>query len=78
MELVGWVCTLLVLVGYYLNSIQKHIPAILVWVIGDIGWIVYDLYINNISHLSLSALIIVLNSYGMYRLIKRKRNENKL
>ena len=73
MELVGWVCTLLVLVGYYLNSIQKYLPAMLMWSIGDIGWIVYDFYIDNISHLALSGTIIILNGYGIYRILKGKK-----
>lgn len=73
MELVGWVCTLLVLVGYYLNSIQKYLPAMLIWSIGDIGWIVYDFSISNFSHLALSGTIILLNGYGIYRILKGKK-----
>jgi hypothetical protein len=73
MVLVGWICTVLVLVGYYLNSIQKYLPAMLVWSLGDIGWIVYDFYIDNISHLALSGTIIILNGYGIYRILKNKK-----
>jgi hypothetical protein len=73
MELVGWVCTLLVLVGYYLNSIQKYLPAMLIWSIGDIGWIAYDFSIANYSHLALSGTIILLNGYGIYRILKGKK-----
>ena len=73
MELVGWVCTLLVLVGYYLNSIQKYLPAMLMWSIGDIGWIVYDISISNFSHMALSGTIILLNCYGIYRILNKKK-----
>lgn len=73
MELVGWVCTLLVLVGYYLNSIQKYLPAMLMWSIGDIGWIVYDISISNFSHMALSGTIILLNGYGIYRILNKKK-----
>ena len=73
MELVGWVCTLLVLVGYYLNSIQKYLPAMLIWSVGDLGWIVYDFSIANYSHLALSGTIILLNGYGIYRILKSKK-----
>ena len=73
MVLVGWICTVLVLVGYYLNSIQKYLPAMLVWSLGDIGWIVYDFYIDNISHLALGGTIIILNGYGIYRILKGKK-----
>lgn len=73
MELVGWVCTLLVLVGYYLNSIQKYLLAMLMWSIGDIGWIVYDISISNFSHMALSGTIILLNGYGIYRILNKKK-----
>ena len=40
------------------------------WIVGDIGWITYDFYIDNISHLVLSAVIISINLYGIFN-IKR-------
>jgi len=43
----------------------------IVWCVGDIGWILYDLYINNLSHAVLSGIIIVLNTYGLYKLSKK-------
>ena len=71
MEWLGWICTALVLVGFLLNSSQKLKYAIFVWCIGDIGWIIYDISINNVSHATLSGIIILLNLYGLYKL-KRK------
>ena len=66
MEWLGWICTALVLIGFLLNSNQKLKYAIFVWCIGDIGWIIYDMSINNISHAVLSGVIILLNIYGLY------------
>ena len=63
----GWVSTLLVLCGFYFNSIQKRNYAFVAWILGDIGWVVYDVFISNWSHMSLSFIIIVLNAYGMYK-----------
>jgi hypothetical protein len=42
------------------------------WIIGDIGWVSYDLYINNISHLVLSFVIISINLYGIIRILHNK------
>ena len=74
MELFGWICTITVLLGFILNSIQKLKYAIYVWIIGDIGWILYDISIRNYSHLVLSIIIIIINVYGLYKL---KENEDK-
>lgn len=75
-EMIGWLCTALVLLGYYLNSKQLLKQAITVWLIGDLGWIIYDVYIQNWSHGVLSLLIIGLNLYGIYN-IKKGENERK-
>jgi hypothetical protein len=67
-ENLGWISTVLVLVGYILNANTKTKYAMIAWIVGDIGWIVYDYLINNFSHLTLSAVIIAINVYGIYRL----------
>lgn len=72
-ELLGWLCTLLVIIGFYFNSKQKLALAIILWVIGDIGWIVYDVLINNFSHGVLSGLIIAINLYGIYNIKTKKK-----
>lgn len=74
MELFGWICTIMIVIGFILNSIGKLKYAIYVWIIGDIGWILYDISIRNYSHLALSIIIIIINVYGLYKL---KENEDK-
>ena len=74
MELFGWICTIMIVIGFILNSIGNLKYAIYVWIIGDIGWILYDLSIRNYSHLALSIVIIIINVYGLYKL---KENEDK-
>jgi hypothetical protein len=64
-ELIGWFCTITVLFGFYANAIKKHTVAMLLWIIGDIGWIIYDSIINNWSHAALSISIILINVYGL-------------
>ena len=69
-EVLGWTSTALVLLGYILNAKPHFKAAMVVWIVGDIGWITYDFYIDNISHLVLSAVIISINLYGIFN-IKR-------
>ena len=64
-ELLGWTSTVLVLLGYVFNAKMQYRTAMIVWIIGDIGWITYDFFITNISHLVLSAVIISINLFGI-------------
>ena len=70
MEVLGWISTALILLGYISNSKGWYQYAMVTWIIGDIGWITYDVYINNISHMVLSLIIICINLYGIYRIWK--------
>lgn len=72
-ELLGWVSTALVLSGYICNANRLVTYAMISWIIGDIGWVIYDLYIDNISHLVLSFVIISINLYGMYNIKKTEK-----
>lgn len=74
LEWIGWVGTILVLTGYLLNAKKHHKFAMLTWVFGDAIWIVYDIYIDNISHLVLSLVIILLNLYGIYNILKEQHD----
>jgi hypothetical protein len=69
-QAIGWISTALVLAGYITNAKGYAKWAMLTWIVGDIGWITYDVYIQNYSHLALSGVIIVINLYGIYRLWK--------
>ena len=66
-EVLGWTSTTLVLLGYILNAKMKYRAAMIAWIVGDVGWITYDFFITNISHLVLSAIIISINLYGIYQ-----------
>jgi len=77
-EVFGWCCTALVLYGFLINSQGKHQQALVAWIVGDVGWIVYDIYIDNFSHLFLSAAIIFINLYGIYNKLRRKNESHNL
>ena len=77
-EILGWLSTALVLLGYITNARGLTKWAMITWIIGDCGWITYDIYINNISRLALSAIIIVINLTGIYRLWKLSSKKKTL
>jgi hypothetical protein len=72
-ETLGWISTALVLAGYILNARQFSKSAMVAWIVGDIGWITYDFYIDNFSHLVLSSVIIAINLYGIWNLLSKKK-----
>lgn len=63
-QILGWICTILVAVGFTLNSRKKYISAIVVWIVSDTGWIIYDYNIKNWSHAVLALFIVCMNIYG--------------
>ena len=77
-EALGWISTGLVLVGYISNATGNTKLAMVTWIVGDIGWITYDFFIDNFSHLVLSLVIIIINLYGIYRLWKSSSVAKKL
>lgn len=76
-EILGWVSTLFVLAGYLLNARGMRRLAMVIWIVGDIGWIIYDIYITNISHTVLSIVIISINLYGLFYSRKQRIFLNK-
>lgn len=75
MEFIGWFSTCLILSGYIINAIDFKKAAMIIWLIGDAGWVYYDIHIQNISHMTLSLIIISINLYGIYR-INFKKNKH--
>jgi hypothetical protein len=76
-EALGWISTALVLAGYILNARQYSKQAMIAWIVGDIGWITYDFYIDNFSHLVLSLVIIAINLYGIWNFLSKAKTSNQ-
>lgn len=74
-EVLGWLSTVLVLAGYILNAKGLDKSAMVLWIVGDVGWIIYDIFIQNMSHMVLSLVIIIINLYGIYNNMKRKKRK---
>ena len=62
-ELIGWVATLLLLIGYYLNA-KQIISSWVVWLHGNALMLIYALMINSHSVAFLSMVLMALNVYG--------------
>jgi len=73
-EILGWIGTALVLIGYILNARNTRAGAMITWIAGDITWIVYDILIANISHMVLSFVIIAINLYGIFQQKKLEKD----
>lgn len=69
--MLGWISTALVLIGYFANAKGYHLIAMMAWIIGDAGWIWYDVYIANYSHMFLSFVIISINVFGIIRICRK-------
>lgn len=71
-DLLGWVSAITVVLGFALNAKRYHLYAMILWIVGDVMWIVYDYLISNWSHAFLSTVIIATNIYGIYNRPKFK------
>ncbi len=71
-EVFGWLGTALVLLGYLLNARAKYYAAMIAWIVGDVLWITYDIIREIYPHLVLCGVVILINVYGIYNILKNK------
>ena len=64
-ELLGWIATGLLLIGYYLNA-KKKISSWVFWMIGNSLMLGYAVLIESNSVAFLSVVLIALNIYGYF------------
>lgn len=62
-ELLGWLATLVLLVGYYLNA-KKLISSWVLWFVGNSAMLIYALLITSYSVAFLSVVLMGMNVYG--------------
>ena len=62
-ELIGWIATVLLLIGYYLNAKRQRISWV-VWIAGNTLMGVYAYMISSMSVACLSVILVGLNIYG--------------
>jgi hypothetical protein len=78
MILLSWICTILVLTGFVLNATGRTFKALIIWIVGDIGWIIFDASISNLSHATLSTIIILINLYGILNARKDRKSSREI
>ena len=62
-NLLGWIATSLILLGYYLNA--KHdTSSWIVWFVGNLCMLVYSLLISAWPQVGLAIALLCLNVYG--------------
>jgi len=59
----GWLATILILLGYYLNA-KKLTVSWIVWFIGNVCNLVYSVFIEAWPQLVLAVALMGLNIYG--------------
>lgn len=62
-EILGWIATAILLVGYYLNA-KKYISSFIIWFTGNALMGIYAYVIESFSVVALSIVLMVLNLYG--------------
>jgi len=70
-QFLGWFSTFLILLAYVFNSRGSTKLAMWTWIIGDVFYIIYDLFILNFSHMVLSLVVILINVYGIIKNLKK-------
>ena len=62
-EILGWIATAILLIGYYLNA-KKYISSFIIWFTGNALMGIYAYVIESFSVVALSIVLMVLNLYG--------------
>ena len=62
-DIIGWLGTVSILLGYYLNA-KKLDTSWIVWFLGNLFMLIYSIKINANPQILLSVVLMVLNVYG--------------
>ena len=62
-ELIGWLGTALIMLGYYLNA-RKYKTSFYVWGLGNIVYLSYSYLISSTPQVAVSIFVLGMNIYG--------------
>ena len=62
-NLIGWLATTFILLGYYLNA-KQSVTSWIVWFVGNSLMLVYSLLISAGPQVGLAIALLCLNVYG--------------
>ena len=72
MEIIGWIGTGLILLGYYLNA-NKKTSSWIVWFTGNTSMLLYSLNIMAWPQFALALALMILNVYGWINWLEDER-----
>ena len=70
--LISWILTTLSVIGAIRNA-QGKIDGFYIWVVSNVGWIVYDIVTNQPAQIALFSVYAVISLYGILKWNKNKR-----
>mgnify|MGYP003127368783 CR=1 FL=1 len=70
MEIIGWVGTFFIPLGYYLNA-NKHITSWYIWFVGNLLLMIYSIHMHVYPQVALAIILMGLNIYGYISWKKR-------
>jgi nicotinamide riboside transporter PnuC len=76
MELLGWIASILSIVGIVFNA-KKHILCWPIWLVSNVLWIIYFINIWNPQSLLLWIVFFGFNIYGWIQWKKDKKPKTK-
>lgn len=76
LEYLGWGFTALSLIGN-LFIIKKSVKGYWLWIVANIGWIIYDFQIHAYSQAFLFSAYLILSVYGVWEWSKKSQEKPK-
>lgn len=72
--MIEFIATVLSVVGNFLVVKKKYLCVLIVYLLSNVVWIVFDIMNKHYSQLSMFAIYSILNVYGIYIWIKEGNN----
>lgn len=66
MIIISWIALLFSIAGYIFIN-YKNIFGYYIWIISNILWIIYNIYINELSQIILFNIYTLLSIHGVYK-----------
>jgi nicotinamide riboside transporter PnuC len=70
--LISWILTTLSVIGAIRNA-QGKIDGFYIWVVSNVGWVVYDIVTNQPAQIALFSVYTLITLYGIYKWSKKKK-----
>ena len=62
-EMIGWIGSIFILIGYYLNA-KQNINCFYIWGLGNILFMIYAFIISAAPQIAMSLFVLGMNVYG--------------